>query len=228
MSTSISERIVRTDEGLYGDAGEYVDTVLMRRVVANNLHHAADSMGQVRVNYWPAKPFGGNLAGFAETDGIDEAGRWYLMGGCPMGPWPLTLRADGTPYRLVIRMAAAVSSGAGTADLRVIIAPSYSSALEGLTEDSDRVYLAANVSATSSTLVTGVSQGDASSSTFLDVPRDLAVSWIQEWPTFDDVSGASPVSIQACMVSAWVFAKSTSTSAEPRLYGLHLHEYIAP
>ncbi len=228
MSTSVSERIVLTDEALYGDAGEYMDTVLMRRVVGNNLHHAADSMGQVRVNYWPAKAFGGNNSEYLETDGIDETGRWYLMGGCPMGPWPLTLQADGTPFRLVIRVAAAVSSGAGTSDFRFVIAPSYASAVAGLTEDSDRVFLCANVSATSAAYASGTSQGDNSSTTHLDVPADLAASWIRDVPTFDAVSGASPVTIQACMVSAWVFAKSTNTSSEPRLYGLHLHEHLAP
>ena len=228
MSTSISERIVLTDEGLYGDAGEYMDSVLMRRVVANNLHHAADSMGQVRVNYWPVKAFGGNHATYLETDGVDETGRWYLFGGMPMGPWPLTLRADGTPYRLVIRMAAAVTSDLGRSNFRVIIAPSYASALEGLYEFSDRVYQVSNVFNTTAMKVTGTSQGSAGSSTYLDVPRSLATSWITDVPTFDAVSGGTPVTVQACMVSAWVFAKSTHVSSDPYLYGLHLHEYIAP
>lgn len=226
MSTSVSTSILQISAGLYGTGDDPVDSLLMRRGVANNLMHACDSMAQVRVNAWPTKVFGGNLDAYWTIDGPDFTAQWYPLGGMPFGPWPLTLRADGTPYRLIVQLAGATAA-AGTVTFRVVIAPDYVSAVEGLTEDTDRVWEGSTTS-TSAADVSGVSQGANSGLDYLDVSRTLAASWIRSHIAYDAVGGSSPVNVQQCLVSAWVFAKTTHTSAVPRLYGLRVAEYLAP
>ncbi len=229
MSTSQTEQMIYAPESLYDGSEAPICASLTQRVVANNLMHGCDSMAQPRINFWPAKAFGGNNREYVEVDSVDEVDAWYLLGGFPMGPWPLTMAPDGRPYRLNVTMAGAVSAVAGNARFRLIIAPSYASARLGLTEDTDRVWQTTNVvNSTTPSVLTGLSRGDGASSTYIDVPRSMAQEWIRDLPAFDAVSGGSPVNVRACLVSAWVFAYTSNVTSQPRLYGLRVAEYLQP
>lgn len=228
MSTSVSEKIELISSTLYGTDDDPVDSVLMRRGVANNLMHMCDSMGQVRVNFWPVlSSYANSLDSYLAIEGPDNTTGWYLFGGMPMGPWPLTLRADGTPYRLIVHMAGFMSSGLGTGTFRLVFAPDFATAREELFEDTDRAW-EGSTTATSTSTITGASQGSGAYADYVDIDRDRAAAWIRDVTVYDAVSGAEPKSAQQCLTSAWVFARTTHTGAAPRLSGLRVAEYIAP
>ena len=229
MSTSYHKGIVQFAPSLYGTDDDPMDAVILKSGVANGLLHCADSMAQVRVNYMAplSTAVANDTSTFGTVDGTPVAGTWYPLEGFPMGPWPLTLRADGTPYRLRIRAGGSLSGGAGTGTFRFIIAPTYADALPGRFESEDHIFETTTTS-TSATWMTGTSQGDNSGATYIDVSRELASSWIRNVSIVDAASGASPGTVQQCLVSVWCFAKTTSAASVPRVHALHLAEYIAP
>lgn len=229
MSTSYFDGIVDFGTALYGAGTDPMDTVIMRDGVANGLLHAADSMGQVRVCYHPiavasAKPVHDS---YETIDGSPVAGQWYALGAQPFGAWPLTLRADGTPYKLRIRVGISASvNNQNTITLRFVLAP-LGRQYEERDRAADHVYqVSATASAvTSATWTAGTSQGSAASATLLTLDADTARSWIGFASTFDGVSGAAPVQVEQCLVALYAFGRTSGTSL-PRLHGLHLSEYI--
>jgi len=229
MSTSIHSGLVDFGATLYGAANDPIDTVIMRDGVANGLLHAADSFAQVRVNYMAVKSTLANGQDAYETiESSPTAGTWYLCGGSPFGSWPLTLNETGTPYKLRIRVGVAAStSNADTLTLRVVLAPD---GLGGRERDRsvDHVWetsWTASTTSTTPTWASGTSQGTAASATLLTVSQPQASSWRRNVSAFDAVSSASPMSVDQCLVAAYVYAKTTGT-ALPRLHALHIAEYV--
>lgn len=231
MSTSIHSGIVDFDAALYGTYDDPVDNVVARDGVLNGLLHAGDSMGQVRVNWHPIDSGVANgQASFASPDVPDELSQFTLCAGSPFGQWPLTLRQDGTPYRLIIRVGGAMSSSPSSESgiLRVVIAPDLPTAAAHLTASQDNVW---GVQVTSATVgwLSGSSQGSAAASNYVTVEQAQAEYWIQSVSTYDAVSSASPIAIEQCLVSAWVFiSASDSVDKYPVLHALHIREFIAP
>lgn len=220
MSTSYHEGLIPLGSALYGAAADPMDAVLMRDGVANGLLHAADSMGQARVNY--NRPTG-TYASIASG----SAGLWRPFTCGQLGSWPLTAHADGTPYKLRIRVGMSASaSSANTIRIRVVIAP-LGRASAVLHEAVDHVY---SVSVTASTVtsptwVTGASRGIVASETLLTISAETAREWIARVPTYDAVSSASPAEVQQILVAAHVYGSSSGASSLPRLHALHLSEY---
>lgn len=234
MSTSIHSGIVEFADSYYGTDDDPVDTVLMRDGVANGLLHAADSMGQMRVNVMCVDS--GVSNGQSEYFAIDTPdptiGQWYHMGGSPFGEWPLTIRQTGTPYRLRIRMAGYVDGGGGaaTATYQVVIAPTYEEAVSAIDRSVDYVWQATTTSTTNGWL-TGATL-DSSNATYLDVPASVAgrAPWLATpsiWDAVSDGEPTTPINGQV-LVSAWVFAKSSTAQDAPRMTALQLQEFIAP
>lgn len=219
MGTGIftSGGIVEFASSLYGTDDDPMDTVIMRDGVAHGLLHAADSMAQVRVNWMPPS----HTADHEEYETLESspiAGQWYLMGGSPMGEWPITLRKDGTPYRLRFRMAVSISNASGTASFQLVVAPvAFAQTLRGsLTAGS-------TVVTTSSTTAAW-----AAPATYLELSSALVSGWVREVSIADAVSGASPNSTEQVLVAAHVFAKTDNASYLPRLHALHVQEYVGP
>lgn len=232
MSTSVYEGILDFDAALYGTDDDFEETVLVGDGLANGLLHCADEIAQVRVNYMaPAAAIAQDQDEFETIETSPTASQWYRVGGSPFGPWPLTLRADGTPYKLRIRLGVAASaSNATTLTVRVVVCPlDEVTAVEERDRDTDRVYevaWTASDTGTSPTWLVGESQGDAASETVITVDRESAFAWTQRVPTYDAVSAASPTTVQQVLVAAHVWAKTSSTGTLPRLQALHLAEYI--
>jgi hypothetical protein len=229
MATSIltGGGIVEFPATLYGTDDDPVDTVVMRDGVMHGLLHAADSMGQVRVNYMGI--------GNAVSEGQDEfetietpanTSDYYLMGGTPFGPWPLTMRANGEPYKLRVRVGGSVSATPATATFRIVIAP--------LTIVTAADVLAAldstlQVTATSTTLawLTGQSQGTLGSTTLITVTADQAAAWTRDVDIYNAVSSpAGGQTVEQIRVMAYVFAKTSDVTKLPQLSALHIQEYI--
>jgi len=229
MSTSIHDGLVRFAGSLSGAAFDPVDTAIMRDGVANGLLHAADSYGQVRVNYHPiGAAFAGNdLDAFEtiETDPVED--QWYAVGGAPFGSWPLTMHAaSATPYVLRVRLGVAASStdGAVTHTYRVVIAPD-GAALEELPLSVDHVFEVSGGASSTIAWASGTSQGSIGSATLLTVTPAQADAWTRLVAAYDAVSSGSPTAIDQVLVNAWVFAKTTTSGVLPRVHALHLTEY---
>lgn len=230
MSTSAYAGIVDFASSLYGSADDPVDAVMMADGVANGLHHLADSSAQVRCNYWPIdSSISNNVDNYLTIESPDEADRYYLVGGFPMGPWPLKIKPGGTPFRLRLRVAAAISSATGspTSSFRLVIAPSLREAVVYQTLNDDNVY---RFTATSTTpqIVTGTSGGTLNASTYVQVSAEQARSWTRTITVPNAVSGGDPRTIEQCTVGAWLWASTTAVGSLPRLHGLYLAEYHHP
>lgn len=227
MSTSIHDGIVEFAASLYGAAADPVDTAIARDGVANGLLHCADSYAQVRVNYAaPVSAVTGNdHDNHLTLDITPVASTWYLMTGFPMGLWPVTLRADGTPYALRIRAGGSVSGGTGTATFRFVLAPIYHLALDGISDSLDSSFECSTTSTSAVWLTNGVSQA-TSSATVMQITANQASEWTRSVQVYDAVSGASSHTTDQCLVSLWCFAKTSSAASVPRLHNVHLAEYV--
>ena len=222
--------IVQFNAALYGTDDDPSDTVMMRDGVHHGLHHAADSMGQVRVNYMG---IGADVveaqAQFGTIDTPADTSTWYLVGGSPFGLWPLTVRADGTAYKLRIRIAGSVSSttGSPTATIRVILRPIRPLTTAEVLESIDSVFEATFTTTSPTWETTGSSQGVDSSATLMTVSSGQVREWTRDVAVFDGVSSpADGRSIEQCLVAAHVYAKTSVTARLPQLNALHIQEFI--
>ena len=102
-------------------ANDPVDT-LLGLTFANNALHYADQMGQVKVA-WVARDFNH----FLTTDGLVAAdeGQWRPI--TTFGPFPLTIGADGRPYKVRTRLAARSTDVAVTITMRAVLSTYASS-----------------------------------------------------------------------------------------------------
>lgn len=231
MSTSIHNGTVAFATALHGTDDDPVSSVITRDGVANGLLHAADSMGQIRVNVATPDTSSFSIAVLDEYYIIDEtpvANQWYRFRGSPFGSWPLTIHSDGTPYKLRVRIGVSCSSNSNTTQtIRVVIAPDHLAASER-DREVDHVYevsFNSNVDGTTPAWKAGTSQGTANSATLIAVSAADARSWTTDVSVYDAVSSATPRSIQQCRVSAHVFVRTSSASVTTRLHNLYIQEY---
>jgi hypothetical protein len=219
--------IVEFAAALYGTDDDPTDTVIMRDGVLHGLHHAADSMGQVRVNYMPI--------GNAVSEGQDEFETietpantldYYLVGGSPFGEWPLTLRADGSAYKLRIRIAGSVGATPNNGTFRVVIGPSRALRDSEVEEALDSTFEAVFTTTTATWETSGASQGASSSATLLTISAGQVRDWVRDVGVYNAVSSASDNSVQQCLVAAHVYAKTNNVARLPQLNALHIQEFV--
>lgn len=230
MATSIltGGGLVEFAASLYGTDDDPMDAVMMRDGVMHGLLHAADSMAQVRVNYLPiASAAAEGQDSFETTEPPANTTDYLLLGGSPFGPWPLTVRANGQPYKLRVRIAGAVSATPATATFRVILAAAGARLSEtDILEALDSTFEAEATSTTAAWL-SGSSQGSLANSTLITVSTDQVRSWTRNVPIFNAVSSPSAgQTIRQVGVKVYVFAKTTNTSRLAQLHALHIQEYI--
>jgi hypothetical protein len=190
------------------------------RVLANNAHHYADQKCLHLVNWTAAKT------------SMMAAGQGYLV---PFqistqfarvttyGPIPLTLRADRTAHPVRLELAAASSSLGVNVDFAAVLTADPSGGDE-LVED-------ATIVAQNGVIFTGVSattpswRGAASGSTFFTPAQSIVDAALGSRDTLAD-TGGSPATVDTCEVFLVIYAKSASLVVTPRLYGVHLSEYV--
>ena len=207
-----------------------MDAVIMRDGVWHGLHHAADSMAQVRVNAMALDDdiVEGQLQ-FGTVDTPPGANYWMLVGGSPFGEWPLTVRATGAGYKLRIRIAGSVSATVATATFRVIIGPPSVTELGGLTDPVDSTFVATFTTTTPTWNSGGamISQGSVGSQTLLTITADQVRAWIRDVGVWDAVSSpAGGHTVEQCLVSAHVYAKTSDVTKLPQLNALHITEFL--
>ncbi len=221
MSSSLHEGIVEFADSLYGTSGTPLDTTIMRDGPFNGLLHGADSYSQVRVN-WMARSSDGITI---DTGNDIDAGDQYRIGG-PFGEWPLTIRDDGRPYILRVRIAGALDGTPATGSFRVVIAPDSEAWVERDADDDT----SGDASTTSTTVswLTFQSNGTNGAATYLEISAEKARSWLRRVSCFNAAAGGSPREIEQVLVSAHVFGSTTDITNLPVLYGLHIAEHYGP
>ena len=219
--------IVDFAPSLYGAGDDPADAVILRDGVYHGTHHAADSFAQVRVNYQPvASGVAQDQDSYETHETASSTSDWVQVGGSPFGKWPLSLRADGSGYKLRVRIAGAMSATADTATFRVVLGPPRRLSEPEIEASLDSTFEAV---ATNTTIqyLSGSSQGDDNSGTVLTVTRDQARDWTRGESIYNAVS--SPTgghTVDQCLVSAHVYVRTTDVTNRARLHALHVAEYV--
>lgn len=104
MASSQNKCFVRYEAGAYPIGNSPTDAALMRDAFAENACHLADEMTQPRVQWSPK-------TGEYLTAGTTTLRRVKVVG---FGPFPITMRPDGSSSRLVVRISAMVNSAITT------------------------------------------------------------------------------------------------------------------
>ncbi len=221
--------IVQFAASLYGTDDDPSDTVIMRDGVHHGLHHAADSMGQVRVNYMG---IGGDVAEgqtqFGTIDAPPSVDDWMVVGGSPFGEWPISVRADRSAYKLRIRIAGSLSdvTGGPTATFRVIVQPGTPINTAEITRPLDSNFEATFTTTSPTWETSGTSQGSVGSSTLITITAEQIRAWVRDVSVFDAVSSPPEHTIEQCPISVHVVAKTTNVVKLPQLNALHIQEFI--
>ena len=204
-----------------------------RNVVLNNLCHYADSYGQTLVN-WSA------------TAAALTGGYGYLYPGSPadltgylpslIGMWkvPLRIRADGSSYKVRIRIGGASdTAGESVRFFAALALPGYGigrvlydgTVLAGMPAlHGDAIFGTVATTSTTPAWLTGVSQGNNGWSTMIQLPADLVSSHLRMHGTFDETS--APESVLYTDTILVVFSLATHDGIGGRLYAVHACEWV--
>lgn len=196
-----------------------INTQEWRDGPANNALHWADQRGQVLVNTWAltSSGEGGDLD--MRPPAAVDTNVWTRI--AIFGPLSLSLKSDGTPYRIRSRMGGYSSTGASV-DFRLTIS-SFDS-IERFVYDppADGVETYTGITGTSAAYLT-----PDSGNNFINLDAATADTCIVTRATLDDVSG-SPRTVQVCEAFATVWGKTANTAALPVCAGLYLAEFYPP
>ena len=199
------------------DGQSAVDAMVCRDALMNNALHAADEgNAKVWIN-WSA-PDPALITGTPQTyltGDLEAAATWFRI--ISYGPFGLSVFADGTPYTLVCEVEAAASAAAAVR-VAVQVGPLMSS-------PTSEIY-----AATSNTLRWDTSSATrawltSTTTTNLIVPTASAFMPPAVRPT-TDVDAGEPREVLQCEVWVNVFGYSVLGVQQPRIYGMHVREYV--
>lgn len=238
MGTSYSYGEIRYDDADIG-ADTFVDTSFMRDVTDTALHKA-DEAAQVRL-HWMAPPAAlwsgtntahsaiyGDLAGGGMRLGTGTDGQWYLF---PVRAYyNPKLRADGSGYKLRIRLAGCASD-TGTVDFGVMVVPGRARHFAGWYGGDPGDGLGYPVADHRFTAVTATSPAwltPTSGRDYVNIPVELveaAYAVEPVWTTQLDVGGAA-TSVVTPTLSIVPYAQTRTEGVVPHLYGVHAAEFV--
>lgn len=186
---------------------------------ANNALHWADQRGQVLVNF--AAITSSADAGDTELippDPVDTS-TWTRIG--IFGPLSLSLKADGTPYRLLCAFAGYSDVG-NSVDFRITVSDFGS--IDSFVYDppTSGTETFSGITATSTAYLT-----PDSGNKWIDVSIETADAATGLRGTYTDVSG-TPRSVRTCEVWAVIWGKTSNLASKPIATNLWLQEYFPP
>jgi len=147
---------------------------------------------------------------------------WYQI--MATRPWPISLRADGSSYKLRLRVGGA-SSGGHAVKFAVVLAP-IENALEIVSASStDASFETTTTTSASAAWLTGASQGSGAYTTMVTLDAATAALYMRNTDTPVDLSGARSTVAQ-CLVALTIYGSTANTGSVPRLYGLHAQEFV--
>lgn len=201
----------------FGTAGASpVSAVYARRVLFNNLCHYADVFGQVRA---------------AWTNGVGKTplqSTTPTVVNTPFFIWstsfPIALRADGSSYRLRVRLAGASSDNTNAVRFRAVIgAPLVVSRLVATATDSN--FLTATTTSSTRAWLTGASAGTAAYTTMITMSAEEVADAVVSVSTPVDIAGAGR-SVAQALVTLAVYGQTANVAATPILGGVYAAEWV--
>lgn len=214
MATSIYKGYIRHNAGQLTDNSAF-GAAQARDHLVNNANHIADSAGQVLIN-WSQTTTTSYRTPTLVAGSLADDDVFYKV--TRFGPVPLLLMASGSSYQLRVRMRwYLAAAGTGTAVVAVSAAGRSLAVLD--TADT------ATNAATFETTATVDAWDNAEDDNLISLDADAMAAAMTEQSTLTAVAGTD-VSVAVPLVVVDVYAKSSATSAVPRLTGLYLAEYI--
>jgi hypothetical protein len=189
------------------------------RVLASTAHHYADQKCNHLVN-WTAAKTSMMAAGQGYMQPFQNSTDFARV--MSYGPLPLTLKPDRTAYPVRLELAAASSVFGTTVTFAAVLVPQLalgSDFVEDTTIVSQHGVIFTGVSATTPSW-----RGASSGSTFFVPDQSIVDAALGARDTLTDTSG-TPATVDTREVWLVVYAKR-SGAATPRLYGVHLSEYV--
>lgn len=191
-------------------------------LLANNVIHAADESARVWVNWCaPTAAYKtGSIDEFIEPlSGDVVTGGWFQVR--KVGPIPLSVFRDGTPYLLRVRIAGAVSAVAGDVTFAVGTGPP-GGVLDEVLAATERNYVRYDdISSTTPADLTPVEPASG----ILSIDQARVEASIVARPTLVDTGGESG-EVEAAEFYVFVWAKTTNVTSVPQLWKLHVAEYV--
>jgi hypothetical protein len=190
------------------------------RVLASNAHHYADQKCNHLVN-WTAARTSLMAAGQGYMQPFQLSTSFARV--ASYGPIPLTLKPDRTAYPVRLELAAASSSGGTNVDFAAMLVSSVALGSDFVRDSAiianHGVIFAGTTSATPAWLAA------SSGSTFFAPSQSIVEAALGARNTLTDTSG-SPATVDTCEVFLVVYARGANLAVTPRLYGVHLSEYV--
>lgn len=208
-ATSSTGCYVRHADSYFADK-QPVDASLYQDGLLASLVHLGDEAAQVRVA-WVAK----DSSSYLTPRSVASTAIWYPV--VRYGPFPVSIRADGTSYEWRVRLAAYTSN---------VHQITFRAALTTLArEEEDVVAYGGNVveAASSSGTSAWLSPTGGSNTIVLSAPQvEDATTTI---PSLAGVGGANvDVEVVWCVLAVW--CKTANTGSTPRLTGVYAAEYV--
>lgn len=189
-----------------------VDTFVARDFLMNNAAHMADQAGQVRVNWMVDDGSSGITVINVGSVGLSPYGRAIAF-----GPFPISIRDDGSSYRMRVRVRGYYNGGAGTGYYRLVLGGWSRSFADANLADVTALPNVKDLSVSSGTdgWITDASPVIyMNASQVADETRGLSVAGA--------AGGSAIYSARVCMVYLHVFAVADNNWALTGVYGAEL------
>ena len=209
-SSELGYRVRGTASALYAADDMPLDDKITRYHLVNNLNHYSDIHGQVLVHWSCRSSIGPAKIPYAYS----TATGWREV--MRSGPFPLSLRPDGSSYRVRIAVGGRLSNvAASPGKIAVMMSTSvprvgspYVSLGTGSTAASytDSIWISDDITNTTSAFRSGVSQGPQAYTRMIALTADEVTSFMTTTSTPVDIGGADS-GVAQCIVQIMAFAK---------------------
>jgi hypothetical protein len=183
------------------------------QALANNALHYADEMSQVRVAW---RALSGQKLIFKASGAVVNT--FYRI--AAFGPFPWTLKSDGTPYVARVRLAGFSSDNTNTITLRAVLS----------TPDRSRQNSSAYIGDTANTMdATSASSTSAwlvGASTKMEPTKEHAGESIRRMHVITATGGTKVETVEVCMMTLSIWGSTANLAATPSLTGAYLAEYV--
>jgi hypothetical protein len=211
--TSAWQARIRNDPTVFAADPQPVGAEVAASIVSNNLDHYCDSYGQVRLN------FSGDALTPKKSGVVVDT--WYQI--TASEAFPVPLRADGSAYKLRVRIGGRSTAGHAVR-FAFVLAPVLEAPRVLNTNATDSVFTTGSVTSTSVAWLTGASVA-TSHATLMQLTADEIARYTVRTSTPIDLGGAR-VELSQCLVNVVVYGRTANTGSEPELRAAFAAEWV--
>lgn len=188
-------------------------TDMIREGLADTLLHLDDQDGQCRCA-WVAE----STAKFRTTGTPAAVNTYYPI--TIFGPWSISLKANGTPFTMVVRIA-------GSSDAQTF-AVKFRAVLSTLRDAPAALAIGGADTLTTATTTANMTAGwlaDAAATNLVTLTDVQARNATQSVATLDALAG-DPATVSMCLVYLHLYGSTANTASTPQLCGVYAREYV--